>query len=75
MQAMINSTAKGSNFNQFMSKIESIFHQCVGHETYGDVTEFYDEDGVVLMTAREEGENMLLSFGPGQEFPFGFAAG
>lgn len=41
---------------EFVEKIQKIYDECSGYEVFGDVTEFYDEDGVVLMTATENQE-------------------
>lgn len=44
-----------------MSKVKGIFRDCVGHESYGALTEFYDEDGCVLLCT-EEAENGEVTF-------------
>ena len=38
---------------EFIEKIKKIYEECSGAESFGNTTEFYDEDGVVLMTASE----------------------
>lgn len=48
--------------NDFINKINEIYNKCSGHETYGSTTEFYDEDGVVLMTATEEDGKIIFAF-------------
>lgn len=49
--------------NNFIEKINRVYDQCSGYETYGSTTEFYDEDGVVLMTATEdEGNKIIFTF-------------
>jgi hypothetical protein len=45
--------------NEFISNIVSIYRKCAGYETFGETTEFYDEDGCVLMTATENGVNRV----------------
>ena len=37
----------------FLEKIKKVYDQCVGNESYGGATEFYDEDGVVLMVIED----------------------
>lgn len=46
--------------NSFIEKINAVYDKCVGNETYGSTTEFFDEDGVVLMTATEEEGNRIV---------------
>lgn len=41
----------------FLECVKDVEKQFQGHETYGDFTEFYDEDGVVLLTISEKEEN------------------
>lgn len=48
--------------NKFIEKITQVHEKCSGFETYGSTTEFYDEDGVVLMTATEEGGKITFAF-------------
>ena len=47
---------------EFIERIKDVENKSVGHETYGNVTEFYDEDGVVLMvsTIKEDDEETGL---------------
>lgn len=45
--------------NSFIQRINDVYEKCSGFETYGSTTEFYDEDGVVLMTATEEDSNKI----------------
>lgn len=47
--------------NEFLEKINSVIKNIVGKESYGGFTEFYDEDGVVLMRA-EESDDGLINF-------------
>lgn len=39
----------GGDYSSFLEKIKDIQSRIVGYEEYGSTTEFYDEDGVVLM--------------------------
>lgn len=39
--------------DEFLVKINEVYDKCVSRDTYANVTEFYDEDGVVLMTVEE----------------------
>lgn len=57
--------------NEFIELINKVFSECAGFETYGATTEFYDEDGIVLMTAVEDesGKNVTFNFN-GAENPF-----
>ena len=52
--------------NEFIKKINAVYEECVDTETYSNITEFSDEDGVVLMTVEElDGENqgkLLFTF-------------
>lgn len=57
--------------NEFLDKIKNIYENAVGHETYGDTTEFYDEDGVVLMTATQRADGQVVfDFGENNQFNF-----
>ena len=53
--------------NEFIKKINDVYDKCYGSETFGNVTEFYDEDGVVLMTSTEEGEKITFKFSEGND--------
>lgn len=48
--------------NEFITKINEVYDKCNGSEQYGDTTEFYDEDGVVLMTVTEDLSTNKLTF-------------
>lgn len=49
--------------NEFIKKVNDVYKQCVNNETYGETTEFFDEDGVVLMTATAvDGHKIVFSF-------------
>jgi hypothetical protein len=45
--------------NTFIKMVEDVFKKCVHYDTFGDVTEFSDEDGCVLMTATQTGRNTI----------------
>ena len=53
--------------NIFIEKINKVYDQCVGYEQFGNVTEFYDEDGVRLMTCSEENGKLIFSFSEDDE--------
>lgn len=57
---------KKENENEFINKINKVYDECISYETYGSVTEFYDEDGIVLMTISEEENGKLLFSFSGQ---------
>lgn len=44
----------------FIEKINKVYDKCEGNESYGNVTEFYDEDGVVLMTAEDKDDKTII---------------
>lgn len=46
--------------NNFLSQINNIYENTVGYESYGDTIEFYDEDGVVLMTCTNISDGKIL---------------
>lgn len=48
--------------NSFITQINKVYNMCVGSDTYGSTTEFYDEDGVILMTATEENNKIIFKF-------------
>ena len=43
----------------FIERIKKVYDTCDGNESYDNVVEFYDEDGVVLMTAEDLDENTI----------------
>lgn len=60
----MTATATVVNNNKFIAGINKILAKCTGAEEYGDTTEFYDEDGVVLMTAIQTGpKRVTFTFG------------
>lgn len=56
--------------NEIVAKIKEVSEKAVGCETYGSVTEFYDEDGAVLMTAEEKNNGQVLFKFSDSEFDF-----
>lgn len=46
--------------NEFVEKVNSTYKACVGYETFGQVTEFYDEDGAVLMRSTAELDGKIV---------------
>ena len=55
--------------SKFIQCVNKAARRSVGHETYGDTTEFYDEDGAVVMTATQTGRNTVsFKFGNDESF-------
>ena len=48
-----------SVLKDFIERIKKVYDTCDGNESYDNVVEFYDEDGVVLMTAEDLDENTI----------------
>lgn len=48
--------------NNFIEQINRVYNMCIGCDTYGSTTEFYDEDGVILMTATKENNKIIFKF-------------
>lgn len=54
---------------RFLELAMEVYEKNAGHETYGDMVEFYDEDGAVLMTAQEiPGGKVRFTFYSGEVF-------
>ena len=54
--------------DDFLKKVLYVQNNCIGSESFGDTTEFYDEDGIVLMTVDQSNSNkMVFSFDYGEE--------
>jgi len=56
---------KATNVSKdFINEIKSIENLYVGHEDYGNVIEFYDEDGIVVLTidVQEKADEDCLVF-------------
>ena len=65
----MQNTIMSDTMQDFLSMVKKVYENNVGYETYGDVTEFYDEDGVVLMTMQEvHGGKMRFAFDNGEVF-------
>lgn len=43
--------------NDFLTRIDEVYKNAVGTEDYGEYTEFFDEDGCVIMRMRTISEN------------------
>ena len=57
--------------NDFIEKINNVYEKCVGTSSYGSTTEFYDEDGVILMCATQNSNGKILfNFGEDDDFEF-----
>ena len=49
----------GADEHEFIKKVNEVYKECIGYESYAETTEFYDEDGVVLMTATQISANKI----------------
>lgn len=57
--------------NDFIQRINDVYRECYGFQNFGSTTEFYDEDGVVLMAATQESpENINFAFADDENFDF-----
>lgn len=62
-----NNTVLLKDENKFLDLVKNVYEKITGHESYGEITEYYDEDGVVLMTTREEDGHVNFQFTEGEE--------
>ena len=53
----------------FLDKVDEVYKSTVGTEDYSNATEFFDEDGCVLMTIRTISENKMEFSFDGEEGP------
>lgn len=53
---------------EFFEKLAKVWKETLGSETFGTRTEFYDEDGILIMSYEEQGENLLFTFGIDDEY-------
>lgn len=53
---------------EFKEKIDKAYEEAQSYETFGNYTEFYDEDDSVIMTVHEEGDQIIFNFGDGEDF-------
>ena len=51
-----------SSEHAFIQHINTVYDKCTGNETYGNTVEFFDEDGVVLMTAVPSEDDNGINF-------------
>lgn len=51
-----------NNKQQFIEDMSKAKRYIVGNETYGDLTEFYDEDGCIVLTVCVNAEKNTLIF-------------
>lgn len=58
--------------NEFIEKINSVYKNCTGYEKFGQTTEFYDEDGAIVMTAEEEQDGQISFKFPDSDSFFGY---
>lgn len=59
--------------DDFLEKVKKVYENCVSKETYANITEFYDEDGVVLMTVEEpdnQPNKLIFSFSEDDKFDY-----
>ncbi len=55
----------------FIDRVKNVYENCAGNEEFGSTTEFYDEDGVVLMTCTEQSSNVLtFTFPDGESYDY-----
>lgn len=47
---------------ELLSKLNETFKKVAGTESYGNVTEMYDEDGVVIATAEDMEDEVEFKF-------------
>lgn len=53
---------------EFFDKLTKVYEECIGTETFGSRTEFYDEDGILIMSAEELVDKTVFSFGIDDEY-------
>lgn len=57
--------------NEFIEKINEVYKNSVGYEDFGNTTEFFDEDGCVVMTIQSlPNGRLLFSFGTEESYEF-----
>lgn len=56
---------------RFLNLVKEAYNRITGHESYGDTTEYFDEDGIVMMTTRESEDGKInFSFSNGDDFEY-----
>ena len=48
---------------EFFEKLNKVYEQVEGTSEFGSRTEFYDEDGVLILAVEEQGDQTVFSFG------------
>lgn len=54
-----NNSNEVSVLKDFLNKLDEVYKNSVGTEDYGECTEFFDEDGCVLMVMRVVSKNKI----------------
>lgn len=53
---------------EFFEKLNKVYEEVEGTSEFGSRTEFYDEDGVLILVVEEQGEQTVFSFGLEDEY-------
>lgn len=53
---------------EFFEKLNKVYEEVEGTSEFGSRTEFYDEDGVLILAVEEQGEQTVFSFGLEDEY-------
>lgn len=56
--------------SDFIEKISQVNKNCIGNETAGNFVEFYDEDGVILMSCEKENNKLIFTFQDGSVYEY-----
>ena len=68
---VMTTTKKTLLQNDFIEKINNVYEKCIGTSSYGSTTEFYDEDGIILMCATQDSNGKILfNFGEEDDYVF-----
>lgn len=66
LKLRVNDKKEGADLQkEFLSKLTKLEKNILGYESYGDFSEFYDEDGVVLLGVypdKKKDENLVFKF-------------
>lgn len=64
----VTMTLENVENKEFFEKLNKVYEQVAGSEEFGSRTEFYDEDGVLILSVEEQGEGTVYSFGIDDEY-------
>lgn len=53
---------------EFFEKLNNVYDQVEGTSEFGSRTEFYDEDGILILAVEEQGDKTVFSFGLDDEY-------